>query len=372
EMKKILKDNLLKGRNLMEDTDNKLDIALAINSDDEELKNIIEKRNELFNTLYKDNEELRDIIEKKNKLFVTHRDNHDETNRDNDDIDEDDDDENDDNDENDENIRNEKEKKNVDEGNKEEVGSKNVKDDKVEEKDENVEEEKEKKEVPDYRVCDKTKTIVPFFDYRDYDINDTQSSTEDAEYNVNISGVIHVIDEVNVPGASNAVEKNGKKYSNKRRKLPVFDDVSILNTQLESEKITAHDVPPVEARPSFNKLMFKLKRDSDGKVYAKKINDVPCSEDKGSINSVEVPYQKVINVAKDKTVHLKKKEVLDKINAKVTVKRSAKAVDVPPDKVVDAAKKKLATMTQFKHPRPATKIIKDDYQTPKKGRNRVA
>ncbi|GKB65392.1 hypothetical protein Tco_0921578 [Tanacetum coccineum] len=38
EMKKILKDKLLKGRNLMEDTDNKLDIALAINSDDKELK----------------------------------------------------------------------------------------------------------------------------------------------------------------------------------------------------------------------------------------------------------------------------------------------------------------------------------------------
>ncbi|GKG16073.1 hypothetical protein Tco_0358396 [Tanacetum coccineum] len=55
----------------MEDTDNKLDIALAINSDDEELKNIIEKRNKLFNTLYKDNEELRNIIEKKNEVFVT-------------------------------------------------------------------------------------------------------------------------------------------------------------------------------------------------------------------------------------------------------------------------------------------------------------
>ncbi|GJT69536.1 hypothetical protein Tco_1028822 [Tanacetum coccineum] len=36
EMKEILKDNLLKGRNLMEDNDNKLDIALAVNSDDEE------------------------------------------------------------------------------------------------------------------------------------------------------------------------------------------------------------------------------------------------------------------------------------------------------------------------------------------------
>ncbi|GKE14066.1 hypothetical protein Tco_1421643, partial [Tanacetum coccineum] len=71
EMKKIFKDNLLKGRNLMADTDNKLDIALAINSGDKELKNIIEKRNKLFNTLYKDNEELRNIIEKKNEVFVT-------------------------------------------------------------------------------------------------------------------------------------------------------------------------------------------------------------------------------------------------------------------------------------------------------------
>ncbi|GKA65974.1 hypothetical protein Tco_0765681 [Tanacetum coccineum] len=54
EMEEILKDNLLKGRKLMEDTDNKLDISLAVNSDDEELKNIIEKRNELFVTLFKD------------------------------------------------------------------------------------------------------------------------------------------------------------------------------------------------------------------------------------------------------------------------------------------------------------------------------
>ncbi|GKG44348.1 hypothetical protein Tco_0485786, partial [Tanacetum coccineum] len=54
EMKEILFDNVLKGRKLMEDTDNKLDIALAVNSDDEELKNIIEKRNELFVTLFKD------------------------------------------------------------------------------------------------------------------------------------------------------------------------------------------------------------------------------------------------------------------------------------------------------------------------------
>ncbi|GKF88787.1 hypothetical protein Tco_0262750 [Tanacetum coccineum] len=38
----------------MEHTDNKLDIALDVNSDDEELKNIIEKRNEFFVTLYKD------------------------------------------------------------------------------------------------------------------------------------------------------------------------------------------------------------------------------------------------------------------------------------------------------------------------------
>ncbi|GKD64242.1 hypothetical protein Tco_1306350, partial [Tanacetum coccineum] len=70
-MKKILKDNLLKGKNLMEDTDNKLDIALAINYDDEELKNIIGKRNELFVTVYRDEEELRNVIEKRNEEFVT-------------------------------------------------------------------------------------------------------------------------------------------------------------------------------------------------------------------------------------------------------------------------------------------------------------
>nr|GEZ00389.1 hypothetical protein [Tanacetum cinerariifolium] len=47
-------------------------------------------------------------------------------------------------------------------------------------------------------------------------------------------------------------------------------------------------------------------------------------------------------------------------------------MEVPHDKVVDAAKKKVAAMTPFKEPRPTTKIIKDDDQTPKRGRKRVA
>ncbi|GJW04618.1 ulp1 protease family, C-terminal catalytic domain-containing protein [Tanacetum coccineum] len=45
-------------------------------------------------------------------------------------------------------------------------------------------------------------------------------------------------------------------------------------------------------------------------------------------------------------------------------------MEVPHDKVVDTAKKKDAAMTPFKQPRPATKIIKDNYQTPKRGRKR--
>ncbi|GKB08870.1 hypothetical protein Tco_0837182 [Tanacetum coccineum] len=260
-----------------------------------------------------------------------------------------------------------------------------MKDDKVQQKDENVEEEKEKMEVPDYRVWDKTKAIVPFVDYHDYEINDTQSSTEDAENNDNVSSVTHIIDEVNVPGASNAVDnqeslkkkfrneledfepltlsqETRKKYLNKRRKLPVFDDVSILNTQLESEKITDPSLVVHQMIKDMTKLPFisgSLKEAA---------HDVPP----GTVNAVEVPHQKVINVAKDKTVQVTKKEVPKKINAKVAIKRSAKAMDVPPDKVINAAKKKLAAMTQFKHPRPATKIIKDDYQTPKRGRKRVA
>ncbi|GJV98889.1 hypothetical protein Tco_1554141 [Tanacetum coccineum] len=325
---------------------------LILYKDNEELRNIIEKKNELFVTLYKykdlekddDDEETDedddddasdgdnddkdddetdghnddkddDDKDKNNDKNddKTDRDNHDETNGENDDLDEDDDDENDDNDENDENIRNEKEKKKIDEGNKEEVGSENVKDDKVEQKDENVEEEKEKKKLESKKISDP-------------------------------SLVVH----------------------------QMIEDMTKLPFISGSLKEAAHDVPPVDARPSFNKLKFKLKRDSDGKVYSKKIDDVPCSEDKGTVNAVEVPHQKVINVAKDKTVQVIKKEVPKKINAKVAIKRSAKAMDVPPDKVVDAEKKKLAAMTQFKHPRSATKIIKDDYQTPKRGRKRVA
>ncbi|GJU21691.1 hypothetical protein Tco_1155033 [Tanacetum coccineum] len=299
-----------------------------------------------------------------------------------------DDKDDDDKDENNENIKNEKEKKNVDEGNKEEVRNENMKDDNVEEgisimeqKDENTEKEMEKKKVPDDTVWDKTKAIVQFVDYHDYEINDTQSSTQDAEYNDNVSGVTHVTIETNVAGASNAVDsqenlnyffrnkledfeplmlsqETEKIYSNQRRKLPVFDDVSILNTQLESEKIhdpslvvhqmieditklplisgalkeAVHDVPPVDVRPSFNKIKFKLERDSDGKVHAKKIDDVPCSVEKGNVNAIEVPH----------------------------------------DKVVVTAKKKDVAMTPFKQPRPTTKIIKDDYQTPKRGKKRVA
>ncbi|GKF24561.1 hypothetical protein Tco_0076883, partial [Tanacetum coccineum] len=223
--------------------------------------------------------------------------NDDETHGDNDDIDEDDDD---DNDENDENIRIEKEKKNVDEGNKEEVGSKNVKDDNVEEgitvveqKDENVEEEKEKKKVPDDTVWDKTKAIVSFFD------------------------------EANVAGASNH-----------QMQWRMLEDMTKLPLIYGALKEAAHDVPPVDA--------------------------------------LEVPDQKVINAAKYKIVQFTKKEVPKKINAKVLVKRRAKVVEVPPDKVVDAAKKKVAAMTQFKQPRPATRIIKDDYQIPKREINGVA
>ncbi|GJT16801.1 hypothetical protein Tco_0875507 [Tanacetum coccineum] len=94
-------------------------------------------------------------------------------------------------------------------------------------------------------------------------------------------------------------------------------------------------------------IKIKLERDSDGKVHAKKIDDVPCSVEKGNVNVVKVANHKVINAAKDKIVQFIKKKVPKKINAKVTIKRSAKAVEVSPDKVVDAAKKKGAAITQL-------------------------
>nr|GEZ96492.1 ulp1 protease family, C-terminal catalytic domain-containing protein [Tanacetum cinerariifolium] len=229
---------------------------------------------------------------------------------DNNDKDEDDDDENNNNDENDEKIRNKKEKKG---------GSENVEDDNVkegityvEQKDENVEEEKEKKKVKDDMVWDKTKAIVPFEDYHDYEINDTQSSTKNAEYNDNVSGVTHVIDEANVAGASSALES--KK---------IRDPSLVFHQMIED--------------------MTKLPLISDALKEA--AHDVPLSSHK--------------------------KEVRKKIKVKVVVKTSAKAVEVPDDKVVDTAKKKVAAMKQFKQPRPATKIIKVDYQTPKRGRKRV-
>ncbi|GJY81145.1 hypothetical protein Tco_0493896 [Tanacetum coccineum] len=387
EMKKNLKDNLLKRRNLMEDTDNKLDTA----SDDEELKNIIKKRNELFVTLYKNNEALRNVIEKRNKEFVTlykdeiekveeddedkdrdlekddddkekdevddddapdgdnddkgdddkdenndENDDDDETDGDNDDNDEDDDDENDDNDENDENIRNEKENKG---------GSDNVEDDNVEEgitdveqKIENVEEEKEKKKVPDDMVWDQTKAIVPFDDYHDYVIKLESKKIRDP------SLVVH----------------------------QMIEDITKLPLISSALKESTYDIPPIDARPSFNKIKFKLNRDSDGKLHAKNIDDVSCASEKGIVYAVEVPAKKVVNAAKDKTVKVTKKEVPKKIILKAAVKTSAKAVEVPHDKVVDTAKKKDATMTPFKQPRPTTKIIKDDYQTPKRGKKRVA
>ncbi|GJU57277.1 hypothetical protein Tco_1235043, partial [Tanacetum coccineum] len=176
------------------------------------------------------------------------------------------------------NISNEKEKidgeaqKNVDDGNKEEGEC----------EDDNVEE-----------------ANVPFDDYHDYEINDTQSSTEVAKYNDNVFGVTHVIDEANIAGASNAAD-----------------------------------------------------------IHAKNMDDVSCSVEKGSVNAVEVPAQKVVNVVKDKTVQVTKKEVPKKINVKAAVKTSAKAVEVPHDKVVDAVKKKVAAMTPFKQPRFATKSLK--------------
>ncbi|GKC15787.1 hypothetical protein Tco_1012569, partial [Tanacetum coccineum] len=318
EMKEILKDNLLKGRNLMEDIDNKLDIDLAVNSDDEELKNIIEKRNEFFVTLYKDvNKNVKEDDEDKDRDLEkddddkeknvddddndvpdrdnddkdddetdgdnddkndddkdenndkndddddeTNGDNDDETDGDNDDKDEDDDDENDDNDENDENIRNEKEKKG---------GSKNVEDDNVEEgindveqKDKNVEEEKEKKKVPDDMVWDKTKAIMESEKIRDPSL------------------VIH----------------------------QMIEDMTKLPLISGALKGDAHDVPPVDARLSFNKLKLKLKQNSVGTIHVKNIDDVSCAVEKGSVNAVEVPTQKVVNAAKDKTVQFTKRKCL--------------------------------------------------------------
>ncbi|GKE44973.1 hypothetical protein Tco_1472257 [Tanacetum coccineum] len=96
----------------------------------------------------------------------------------------------------------------------------------------------------------------------------------------------------------------------------MIEDMTKLPLISGALKETAHDVPPVDARPSFNKLKSKL-------MLPKKV-----------VNAVEVPAQKVVNAAKDKI--------------------------------------KLAAMTQFKQPRPATKIIKYDYQMPKRGRKRVA
>nr|GEZ08021.1 hypothetical protein [Tanacetum cinerariifolium] len=259
EIKEILKDNLLKVRNLTEDTDNKLDISLEVNSNDEELKTIIEKRNEIFVTFYNDlNKKVEEHDEDKD-MDLEKDDDDDET----DDKDDDDMDENiDKNDENDENIRNVKEKKIIDEGNKEEGGSKNVKDDNVEEvitdveqKDENVEEEKEKK-LESEKIRDPSLVVH-------YMIKDM-------------------------------------------KRLPLISGAL---------KEAAHDVPPVDARKC-------------------KCGGSTCSE--------------VINAAKDKIVQVTKKEVPKKINVKVTIKTSAKAVEVPPDKVVDATKKKVAAMTQFK------------------------
>ncbi|GJS80759.1 hypothetical protein Tco_0730640 [Tanacetum coccineum] len=344
EMKEILKDNLLKGKNLMEDTDNKLDIALEINSDDEDLKNIIEKRNEIFVTLYKDlNKKVKEDNEDKDKDLE--KDDYDDEETDGEDDDDDAPDGN-----NDENIRNGKEKKNVDKVNKEKGGSENVKDHNVEEV---ITEQK------DDMVWDKTNVIVPFDDYHD------------KEYNDNVSGVTYVIDEANVAGASNALESE-KIRDPSLVVHQMIEDVTKLPFISGALKEADHDVPPVDARPSFNIIKFKLNRDRDGTVHVKKIDDVPCAAEKGSVNVVEVPAQKVVNAAKDKTVEVTKKEVPKKINVKVAVKTSAKAVEVPPDKVLNPTKKKVTAMTQFKQPRPATKIIKDDYQTPKRGRKRVA
>nr|GFB69144.1 hypothetical protein [Tanacetum cinerariifolium] len=117
--------------------------------------------------------------------------------------------------------------------------------DKVEQKDENVEEEKEKKEVPDYKVWDKTKAIVPFVDYHDYEINDTQSSTKDAEYNDNVSGVTQLESE-KISDPSLVVHQMIKDMT----KLPLIS---------RALKEATHDVLPVDARLSFNKLKFKLK-----------------------------------------------------------------------------------------------------------------
>nr|GEV34174.1 ulp1 protease family, C-terminal catalytic domain-containing protein [Tanacetum cinerariifolium] len=423
EMKEILKDNLLKGIKIMKDIDIKLDIALVVNSNDEELKNIIEKRNEFYVTLYKDvNKKVKEDDEDKDKDLEKDdyedtdgddddkdenndknddddeidRDKDDETGGDNNDKDEDDDDENNNNDENDEKIRNEKEKKG---------GSENVEDDNVkegitdvEQKDENVEEEKEKKKVPDdmevrkkIKVKVVVKTSAKAVEVPDDKVVDMAKKKvavmKQFKQPRPATKIIKVDYQSPKRGRKRVVISGKRMLESKKIHDPslvvhqMIEDMTKLPLISRALKEAAHD-----ARPSFNKLMFKLKRDSDGTVHVKKIDDVPGSLEKGSVKAVEVPDQKVINAAKDKTVQIRRwkyliKKLLTllktkqfkshkrkclKINAKVAVKRSVKAVEVPPDKIVDPVKKKVAAMTQFKQARPATKIIKDDYQMPKR------
>nr|GEZ30528.1 hypothetical protein [Tanacetum cinerariifolium] len=267
-MKEILKDNLLKGIKIMKDIDIKLDIALVVNSDDEELKTIIEKRNEFYVTLSKDvNKKVEEDDEDKDKDLEKDDDDED---TDGDDDDKDDDDKDENNDKNDY-----VEETDGDDDDKDENNDKNDDDDEI----------------------DRDKDDETGGDNNDKDEDDDNENNDNDENDENIRN------EKDKKGGSENVEE-------------------------------------------------------------------ACAAEKGSVNAVEVPTQKVVNATKYK--QFKSQKVPKKIKVKVAIKTSAKAVEVPDDKVVDTAKKKVAAMTPFKQPRPANKFIKDDYQTPKRGRKRVA
>nr|GEZ43704.1 hypothetical protein [Tanacetum cinerariifolium] len=139
----------------------------------------------------------------------------------------------------------------------------------------------------------------------DNDDNDEDDDDDNDENNEDIRN------EKEKKGRSDNVEKESKKIHDPSLVVhQMIEDMTKIPLISDALKEVAHGVPPVDAPPSFNKLNFKLKRDSDGTVHAKNIDDVSCVAEKRSVNVVEVHAHKFVNATKDKTVQVTKKKCL--------------------------------------------------------------
>ncbi|GJY81144.1 hypothetical protein Tco_0493895, partial [Tanacetum coccineum] len=124
-------------------------------------------------------------------------------------------------------------------------------------------------------------------DEDDDDENDDNDENDENDENIRNEkekkgGSENVKDDNVEESITNMEQKDENMEEEKEKKM--IEDMTKLPLISGALKESTHDVPPVDARPSSNKLKFEVKRDSDGIVHAKKIDDVSCDNEVDNTN----------------------------------------------------------------------------------------